>query len=224
MIMLLSPPLKAIDVAAILVLNISAMLLQSRAFLLPSLLGSEAFLVGSDQPVVLLVQPSLALLKALPLLQCSTDVGLHALDLALNVALDCVEFARDSILIVTFRFPFRFLGCSFMCIVLRYATQLLGLNHKLSSSIIGLADVLRELKNALALALITTSSISKTVTECVDLLLDSGNGCFVVLLVPLQAITLFLELLFGCRNRVFQGRCWRRRSQSLMSWRRSDGS
>jgi len=141
---------------------------------------------------VLLVEPGLTLLKALPLLVRSRDVGFHALDLALNLLLDLVKLASSSILVVTLLLPLRLLGCSFLGLFLGNASQIFCLKSEVGSSIIGLADVLRELEYALALALVTTTSIGEAVSKRIHLLLDIGNGCLVIFLVPLQAIALLL--------------------------------
>jgi hypothetical protein len=83
------------------------------------------------------------------------------------------------------------------------------LPREIGSSILGLADILGELKNTLALAFVASSGIGKAVAQVVDLLSNGTNGGLVVLLGPLQAITLLLQLLISSGNRVLQSRSWR---------------
>jgi hypothetical protein len=92
-IALFSSLLVGVDVAAVLVLNIGTLLPQSGAFLLPTLLGGETLFVGGNESVVLLVEPSLTLLKALPLLEGSRDIGLCSLNFALDFLLGLAELA-----------------------------------------------------------------------------------------------------------------------------------
>jgi hypothetical protein len=151
--------LVAVDVAAILVLNISALLSQGCTFLFPSLLGGETFSVGGNETIVLFVEPSLTLLKAFPLLGCSRDVGLYTLNLALDLFLGLVELARDGVLVVTFLLPLSLLGCSFLSLLFGNSPDFLCLECEFGSGFIRLADILRKLKDTLALAFVATSGI-----------------------------------------------------------------
>lgn len=191
-ILLLSPPFIAVDVTPILMLDISALCSQSCTFLFSSLLGGEPFGVGGYETIVLLVKPGLTLLKALPLLVRSRDVRFDALDLALNLLLDLFKLASSSILGISLLLPLRLFDCSFLGLFLGNAPQIFCLTSEIGGSVIGLADVLCELKYALALALVTTTSIGEAVSKRIHLLLDVGNGCLVIFLIPLQAIALVL--------------------------------
>lgn len=111
-VLLFGSTFEAIDATAVLLFNINALLSQSMALLLPSLLGCESFLVGRDQTVVLLVQSSLTLLETLSLLKSGRDVGLHTVDLGFNVSLDSIEVTSRGVLVVTLFLPFRLLRCS----------------------------------------------------------------------------------------------------------------
>jgi hypothetical protein len=112
--------------------------------------------------------------------------------LGLNVSLDSIEITSDSILVVTLLLPLRFLRCSLLGLLFRNSAQLLGLRSEISSSIVCLFDVLRKLKDTLALTLITTTRICQAIAESIDLFSDGRDGSLVVLLVSLQAIALLL--------------------------------
>jgi hypothetical protein len=180
------------NVGTVLLLHFSALLPQSRSLLLPSLLGSEAFRIGSNKTIVLLVKPGLTLLKAFPLLKRGGHVGLYTLHLAVELSFDGVEFTSDGNLIVTLLLPRRFLGCSLLDFFLWDFSEVVGLKGKVGGSIVSLADGLSELKDTLALALIASSGIGKAVAEIVDLLSNSTDGGLVVFFVSLQAVSLLL--------------------------------
>jgi hypothetical protein len=184
-ILLFCAALEAIDVAAVLVLHFSTLLTESCTLLLPSLLGGKAFSVGGYETIVLLIKPRLALLKAFPLLERSGHVGLNALDLAVELGFDGLEFTGNGILVVTLLLPCRFLGCGLLSFVFWDVSKIVGLESEISGSIVGLTDVLCELKNTLALTLIASSGVGKAVAEVVDLFSNSSNGGLVVLLVSL---------------------------------------
>lgn len=118
-IVLFSSVFKTIDIAAVLALDVGALLSQSMTFLLSSLFGRETFLVGGNETVVLLIEPCLTLLETFTLLYGSRDIRLHALDLSLDVGLDCVELASHGVLVVTLLFPLCFLSCSLSSILFR---------------------------------------------------------------------------------------------------------
>jgi len=181
-------------------LNFGTLCSQRCTFLLSSLLGGKTLSVGGDETVVLLVEPGLTLLKAFPLLECSRDVRLYTLHLALNLLLGLVKLASDGVLVVTLLVPFGFPGRSFLGFFFGNATQILCLNGKIGGRIISLANVLCKLKDALALALVTASGVGKAIPKGIHLFLDISDGCLVVFLIPLQAIPLLLQLLVGRSN------------------------
>lgn len=187
-ISVLGPTLKTVDVAAVLVLHVGTLLAKSGTLLFPSLLSGKAFSIGGNETVVLLVEPQLTLLKTFPLLQGSGHIGLHALNLALDSSLDVVKLASNGVFVVALLFPRGLLGCSFCGVFLRNVTEVVGLKGIFSSSVVGLANVLSELEDSLALAFITTSSVGKAIAQIVDLLSDGTDGGLVILLVPLQTV------------------------------------
>src|SRR5690242_292610 len=191
-VLLLSSMLETVDAATVLLLNIRTLLSQSMALLLPTLLGREPFLVSGDQAIVLLIQSCLTLLKAFTFLKCVCNVGLHALDLGFNVGLDCIKFTSHSVLVVTFFLPFRLLCCSFFGLFFWNCTQIFGLQREFSSSVVCLSDVLRKLKDTLALTLIAAPSVRQAIAKGVDLFLDRRDGSFVVFLITLQTVALLL--------------------------------
>ena len=158
-VLFLSSPLVVVDVASILVLDIGTLCSQGCAFLLSTLFGGKAFGVGGHETVVLLVESGLTLLKTLPLLVGRIDIRLDALHLALNLLLGLFKLASNRILVVALLFPLGLLGCSLFRFVFGDISQVLCLKGEICSSIVGLADILCELEYALALALITATSI-----------------------------------------------------------------
>lgn len=198
-VVLFGTALKSVDVAAVLILHFCTLLSQSCALLFSSLLGGKAFSIGGNETIVLLVKSNLTLLKTVPLLKCCGHVGLDTLHLALDLGFDGVEVASDGVLVVTLLLPCCLRSCGLLSFFLWNISKIVGLKGKVSCSVIGLANVLGELEDTLALTLITSSGIGKTVTEIVDLLSNGSNGGLVVLLVPLQAVTELLQLLV-CRG------------------------
>ena len=149
---------------------------------------------------MLLVKPILTLHKSFPFLNSSMDIGFDTLDLAFNLSLDVIKITRDGVSVVAFLLPLCLLKNSLTSLIFRETSQIFSLKSKFSSSVIGLTNVLRKLKDTLALTLITSSSIGKAIAERFHLFFDGANGGLVILLVPFQAISLILQLLISCGN------------------------
>jgi hypothetical protein len=107
------------------------------------------------------------------------------LNLLLDLGFDLVEFGRNGSLVVSLPLPFNLLCCGFLSFLFRDASKIFSLKGEIGGSIVSLAYILSELKYALALALVAPSCVGKAIAQRVDLLSNSANGCFVVLLVPL---------------------------------------
>ena len=137
-ILLFSASFVAVNVTPILVLNFSALCSQCRALLFSSLLRSKALGVGGYETVVLLVEPGLTLLKTLPLLEGSRDIGLHTLHLSLNLLLGLVEFASNGVFVVTLLLPLCLLGCRLFSLILGNASQVFCLNGELGGRVFSL--------------------------------------------------------------------------------------
>lgn len=172
-VVLFSSTFETINVTAVLVFNVGALLSQSLTLLLSSLLGGKPLLISSNKSVVLLIQSRLTLHETLSLLRSSRDVVLNACHLSFDIGLDRIELTSCRIFVVTLLLPLRFFGCSLSRVLLRNSTQIVGLKGEIGSGIVSLSDVLRKLKNTLALAFITASSVRQAAAESIDLFLDS---------------------------------------------------
>lgn len=201
--------LKVVDVAPVLRFRLKPLLVKRVTFLFLPLLGGIALPIGSDETVVLIIQLCLSLLKALPLLNSGGNVRLNTTNLAVDLSLDTIKLGQHSRFVISLRLPFVFLNSSFLGLIGWNLAHGINLESHVGSSVISLANVLRELQHPLALTVVIASRISKATTKGIHLLFDGRDGSFVIFLVPLQAIPLLLQLLIGSRNRVPQSRGWR---------------
>jgi hypothetical protein len=160
-IQFMSTSLEAVDGAPVRIFGADPLMNDCLPLLLFPLLGREAFLVGSDEALILFVESCLALLEALPLLNGRGDIRFDTIGLLCNLSLDIVKLGRQSILVVKLLLPRLFANYSFLGLLLGNISKSIKLQGEVGSGIVSLANVLGELQSSLALTLIVASGISK---------------------------------------------------------------
>jgi hypothetical protein len=160
-IQFMSTSLESVDGAPVRIFGADPLMNDCLPLLLFPLLGREAFLVGSDEALILFVESCLALLEALPLLNGRGDIRFDTIGLLCNLSLDIVKLGRQSILVVKLLLPRLFANYSFLGLLLGNISKSIKLQGEVGSGIVSLANVLGELQSSLALTLIVASGISK---------------------------------------------------------------